>query len=159
MQLRPYGPTDAGAVLALNQGALEAVSRLDGARLDTLVGLADRAVVVGDGDTLAGFALVFAPGCAYDSVNYAWFGERYDDFRYIDRVVVAPAHRRRGVGTLLYDHVEEAARPAGRTACEVYAEPPNIASLGFHAVRGYVDVGRLAQTGGKTCAMLVKELG
>jgi predicted GNAT superfamily acetyltransferase len=34
-----------------------------------------------------------------------------------------------------------------------------VASLAFHAARGYVEVGRLLQTNGKTCSMLVKELG
>jgi predicted GNAT superfamily acetyltransferase len=40
----------------------------------------------------------------------------------------------------------------------VYAEPPNAGSLAFHAARGYVEIGRLEQAGGKVAAMLVKVL-
>lgn len=158
MQLRAYAPSDAEPVLALNQAALEGVGTLDRDRLDWLAGLADRVEVADDAGTVAGFAVLLRPGTAYDSRNYAWFAQRYADFGYLDRVVVAPTHRRRGVGTLLYDRMEEHVSGAGRMALEVYAEPPNVASLAFHAGRGYVEVGRVAQPGGRTAAMLVLDL-
>lgn len=159
MLLRPYDPRDADTVLALNQGALDAVGPLDPASLARLVQQAGEvAMVVEDDGSVVGFALVLGPGADYASRNYAWFGALYADFRYLDRVVAAPIHRRRGVGTALYDHLENAARGAGRLACEVYSEPPNVASLAFHAARGYAEVGRLAQDNGKICTMLVKEL-
>lgn len=158
MHLRPYQPADAAAVLALNQAALDAVTPLDADRLDQLVALAAQVSVIVDGDVVAGFAMVFAPGSSYDSANYAWFAARYDDFRYLDRVVVAPTHRRRGVGTTLYDHLEASATRSGRMALEVYVEPPNVASLAFHHARGYAEQGRLPQPGGKVCSMLVKQL-
>lgn len=170
MRLRPYDPADADAVHALNQGALDGVGPLDRAGLDRLVGQADEVAVVAgpdgtddpDADGLdgpvAGFALVLRPGAEYASRNYAWFAERFADFHYLDRVVVAPTHRRRGVATMLYDHLEAAAHDAGRLTCEVYSEPPNVVSLAFHAGRGYVEIGQLAQDNGKTCSMLVKQL-
>ncbi len=77
---------------------------------------------------------------------------------YLDRVVVAPQYRRRGVGTLIYDAAEERARARGRMALEVYVDPPNAPSLTFHERRGYGEVGRLVQANGKACSMLVKEL-
>ena len=155
---RPYEPSDADAVLALNQGALDAVSSLDPDRLAWLVSLADRCLVITDGDRLAGFAVLIGPGTAYDSINYAWFAERYDGFGYLDRIVVDPAYRRTGVGSRLYDAAEAASARQGRMTLEVYVEPPNPASLAFHGSRGYVEVGRLAQSNGKTCGMFVKEL-
>ena len=158
MHLRPFQPADADAVLALNQSALDAVTSLDADRLELLAELAAQVTVVVDQDAIAGFAIVFAPGSSYDSANYAWFAARYDDFRYLDRVVVAPTHRRRGVGTTLYDHLEAAAAASGRMALEVYVEPPNVASLAFHRARGYAEQGRLPQPGGKVCTMLVKPL-
>lgn len=159
MRLRPYEPDDADAVLALNQANLDAVGWLDGERLEWLVGMADLSLVADESGALAGFTIVFAPGTAYDSVNYAWFGQRYDDFGYLDRVVVAPAYRRSGVGTLIYDVAEDHVRPRGRMALEVYAEPPNEPSLAFHHRRGYVEADRFRQGNGKVCAMLVKPLG
>jgi len=158
VRLRPYEPPDADAVLALNQANLDAVGWLDPDRLEWLVGLADSSLVADDGGALAGFAITLAPGTVYDSINYAWFAQRYDDFSYLDRIVVAPPHRRSGVGSLIYDEAEASARPHGRLTAEVYVEPPNESSLAFHRRRGYAEVGRLRQSNGKTCSMLVKEL-
>lgn len=156
--VRPYEPRHAGQVLALNQSHLDAVGPLNAARQDWLVGMTEACLVVEDGEALAGFVMTLPPGTAYDSPNYRWFSERYDSFSYLDRVVVAASHQRRGIGHLLYDAVEATARPRGRMALEVYAEPPNVGSLAFHAARGYVEVGRTTQANGKVCAMFVKEL-
>ena len=158
MRLRPYESTDADAVLALNQANLDAVGWLDAERLEWLVGLADSSLVAADDDVLAGFAITLAPGTAYDSLNYAWFAQRYDEFSYLDRIVVAPAYRRSGVGSLIYDAAEGQARRQGRLTAEVYVKPPNEPSLAFHRRRGYAEVGRLEQANGKTCSMLAKEL-
>ena len=158
VHLRPYEPPDADAVLALNQANLDAVGWLDKARLDWLVGLASSSLVAEDGGELAAFAITLTPGTAYDSINYAWFAQQYDDFSYLDRIVVAPAYRRSGVGTLIYDAAEDRARRRGRLTAEVYVDPPNESSLAFHRRRGYAEVGRLRQANGKTCSMLVKEL-
>jgi predicted GNAT superfamily acetyltransferase len=157
-ELRPYTEADAAAVLELNQSHLDGVGPLDLERQAWLVSLTDACLVVEDDGAVVGFVMTLAPGTAYDSANYAWFGERYDTFGYLDRVVVADSHQRRGLGRMLYDAVEDLARPRGRMALEVYAEPPNVASLAFHAARGYVEVGRLPQSNGKVAAMLVKEL-
>lgn len=157
MLLRPYESADAEQILALNQAALDGVGPLDLDRLHWLAGLTDLALVADDGG-IAGFAFVLCPRTGYDSVNYRWFGERYETFGYLDRVVVAPDRRRRGVGGLLYDAAEDASRSTGRLVCEVYVDPPNEASLAFHSARGYAEVGRLRQADGKLSAMLVKEL-
>ena len=158
VRLRPYEPADAEPVLALNQANLDAVGWLDAERLAWLVDLADSALVADAGGDLAGFAITLVPGSPYDSVNYGWFSQRYDDFSYLDRIVVAPAYRRSGVGTLIYDAAEDRARRHGRLTAEVYIDPPNESSLAFHRRRGYAQVGRLRQANGKTCSMLVKEL-
>ena len=89
---------------------------------------------------------------SYGSINYRWFEANQTFSSYVDRVAIAPTHRRRGVGTLLYDEVERALP----VALEVYVDPPNEASLEFHARRGYVEVGRLLQENGKTVVLLVK---
>ncbi len=152
MTLRPIRPSDLDTVLALNQGALDAVGPLDPDRLDWLVGLSSRALVADIDGAIGGFVITIAPGSAYDSVNYRWFEERYDDHNYLDRIVVAPTHRRLGIASQLYDEIETLLP----VTLEVYAEPPNIASLGFHAARGYQEVGRLPQDNGKIAAMFLK---
>lgn len=157
MQLRDYDQQDAGQVLALNQSHLDSVGPLDEERLAWLVDLAERVLVADDDGTVAGFVVLVGPDSRYDSPNYRWHADRRTAL-YLDRVVVAPTHRRRGLGTLLYDAAEEMAVPYGAMTLEVYAEPPNEGSLAFHAQRGYVEVGRLGQAGGKVAAMLVKDL-
>lgn len=158
MRLREYDEQDAELVLALNQSNLDAVGPLDQQRLGWLVSLAERVLVADDDGAVAGFVVLIGPGSAYDSPNYRWHAQRRSAL-YLDRVVVAPTARRRGIGTLLYDAAEELAGPYGAITLEVYAEPPNEVSLAFHASRGYVEVGRLSQEGGKVAAMLVKPLG
>ena len=123
-------------VLTLNQANLDGIGPLDDDRLRWLLEMAstDGQALVADDGEIAGFAMVFEPDTAYDSSNYRWFVERYDAFGYLDRIVVAPTHRRRGVGTLLDGEAraEDGARGPGRLVCEVYVEPPNVASLAFH---------------------------
>ncbi len=157
MHLRPYdATTDAEPVLALNQANLDAVGRLDAQRLAWLVDIADSVLVGEDDGALAGFVVLIGPDGPYDSINYRWYAKTLPTFLYLDRVVVAPSHRRRGVGTQLYDAAEARAVPYGVMALEVYAVPPNEGSLAFHAARGYVELDRLEQANGKTAAMLVK---
>lgn len=158
MLLRPISDADVASVLDLNAASVDALSPLDGARLADLRALTTTADVVDVEGEVAAFVLVFGASVAYDSVNYRWFGARYPDFAYLDRIVVGERWRRRGIGRLVYDAVEQTVGPRGRVVCEVYAEPPNHASLAFHRDRGYVEVGRVEQENGKVTAMLVKEL-
>ncbi len=158
VRLRDYDERDAAAVLALNQSNLEGVGPLDPDRQRWLVAIASQALVAEDAGEVVGFALVFGPRTDYDSTNYRWFVQRMDDFGYLDRIVVAPAHRRRGIASMLYDAAEGGAQAHGRLVCEVYVEPPNVASLAFHAARGYTEVGRVPQANGKVCTMLAKRL-
>jgi predicted GNAT superfamily acetyltransferase len=143
LRLRHVTPADHDLVLALNEKNVEALAPMDLDRLRELEGLAHRFDVVEvDGD-FGGFVLTFTPGSAYDSVNYAWFSARHDRFYYLDRIVLADGVRRRGVGTFVYDELEQVAAPYGRLALEVNLLPRNDASLAFHERRGYVEVGRL----------------
>jgi predicted GNAT superfamily acetyltransferase len=158
VHLRPLTDDDTTAVLALNHASVESLAPLDEQRLAALRAMAWRAGAVEADGEVAAFVLVFTAGVGYDSDNYRWFSRRYDDFCYLDRIVVGSRWRRRGIGRLIYDDMEQAAVPHGRLTCEVNAEPPNEASLAFHAARGYVEVGRLTHDGGKVTAMLCKQL-
>ena len=156
--LRPIGPDDRAAVLALNHEHVELLSPLDDERLDLLRTEADRADVIEVDGEPAGFVLTFAPGAAYDSQNYRWHAERFGaHFYYLDRVVVAPAHRGTGVAHAAYDLLEDLAAPYGRVVLEVNADPPNEPSLRFHRRRGYAEVGRLGPPG-HVVALMSREL-
>jgi uncharacterized protein len=145
IRLRPVRDDDLDEVLALNELEVEMLAPMDDARAHELRGLADRFDVVEVGGDFGGFVVTFAPGTAYDSENYRWFGERHGGtgFYYLDRFVLHPSQRRRGIGGRVYNAIESAAAPYGRMTLEVNVVPPNEASLAFHARRGYVEVGRL----------------
>ena len=154
--LRPLTPDDVADVLALNERHVELLAPLSADRLDQLVVWADTAAAIDVDGAFAGFVLTFASGSAYDGENFGWFGERYADFCYLDRVVIHEGFRRRGLGSRLYDELESA---CGRPlfTLEVNIDPPNEPSLAFHRTRGFTDIGR-RESGGHTVTMMTKPL-
>ena len=161
-RLRPMTDADQQAVLRLNEEHVAVLSPMDAARLRAIRGWAQRCDVVevresaGGPWRTAGFVVVIGPGSAYDSAKYQWFARTYDDFLYLDRIVLDTSVHRRGLGTLAYDAVEADASVHGRMCLEVDVDPPNTASLGFHAARGFVEVARLGEPGA-TVSMQVKQ--
>jgi uncharacterized protein len=157
MQLREATDADQPALLELNQDSVQELSPLDAERLRYILALAHRSVVVErDGEVLA-FAIAIAPGTDYDSRNYARLSERFERFLYLDRIAVAAGARRQGLGAMLYDALEDAARPFGRMVCDVNVQPPNEPSLAFHAARGYQPLEELAHAE-KKVVLMSKEL-
>lgn len=141
--LRPLRDTDVADVLTLNERNVATLAPMDEARLHELRDLADRFDVLDVDGAFAGFVITFAPGTAYDSENYRWFGARHHRFYYLDRIVLHEDFRRRGLGGFVYDEMERVAAPYRRLSLEVNLVPRNDASLAFHEARGYVEVGRL----------------
>ncbi len=144
-------------MLALNQACTPHVGAVDRPRLESIVDEATLALVARDGDGLAGFVLVLGPGASYDSPNYRWFGERYPEFRYVDRIAVDPRVHRSGLGARLYGAVFDHARSAGSpvVTCEVNLEPPNPVSQRFHTSLGFVEVGRQEYAGGTAAVQML----
>lgn len=141
-RLRPIGAADHDAVLAWNEANVEVLAPLDEPRLIELLEQGDGVIIENDGIDV-GFVLTFAAGSAYDSPNYRWFAARQPAFLYLDRVVVDPSVRRSGVGSRVYDAIEELAATLGPVMClEVVLDPPNEPSLTFHRRRGYLEVGQ-----------------
>ncbi len=157
MQLRDATDADHAALLALNADSVLELSALDERRLRYILALAHRALVVEDGGEVLAFALAIAPGTDYDSANYARLGELFERFLYLDRIAVAQRARRKGLGTMLYDAMERAARPFGRMVLDVNVVPANEPSLAFHAARGYEPL-ELLEHPGKTVQLMSKEL-
>lgn len=146
MLLRPYRADDLRPLHAINQAEVPAVGD---ETLDALGHIADQsviAIVAEDDDRIAGFCLVLGPGADYDSGNFLWFSERYEEFVYLDRIAIAPGFQRRGLGRAMYAEVERLAAERCPTAThftlEVNLRPRNDTSLAFHAALGFVEVGR-----------------
>ncbi len=75
--------------------------------------MAFAAVHVGAADALL---LAFDQDAAYDNPNFAWFKARTSRFVYVDRIVVAPAARGRGLAKALYLDLFRRARGHARLA-------------------------------------------
>ena len=141
--IRDARPADFPAIAALNAQSERYLSPMSAARLAQLHAWAAYHRVIELGAEVVAFLVAFREGADYDSPNYRWFKERYASFVYIDRVVVAPAHRGRGFASALYDDVFAFAREngIGTMTCEFDTDPPNEVSRGFHAGFGFREVG------------------
>jgi predicted GNAT superfamily acetyltransferase len=158
--VRPFEERDVDDVLELNELEVEKLAPMDEAKLREIHALADRFDVIELDGSFVGFVITVRPGSGYWSDNYQWYVDKYGDrFYYLDRVVMHERARGRGLGSQVYDALEERARPYGRLALEVNVEPPNEPSLAFHRSRGYEPVGEIADDDGHRRVMLVKELG
>lgn len=162
MLLRDYRPDDLEAIHRINQGQVPAVGT---ETLEDLGDIADEsliALVAEVDDQIAGFSLVLAPGADYDSINYLWFSERYDDFVYLDRVAFPAAFQGRGLGRAMYAEVErltDLRRPtATHFTLEVNLRPRNDQSLAFHARLGFEEVGQLETDYGTLVSLMAKPI-
>ena len=139
VHIRDVASGDAEALLALNNQAVPAVNGHDADSLSELLAMADRGWVVDDGGRIGGMLVAFTPGAKYESLNYRRLSRRYDDFAYVDRIVIASTHRRLGLAGRLYDVLAGHAADLGhrRLLCEVNVEPPNPQSIAFHEASGW----------------------
>jgi uncharacterized protein len=150
---------DEAAILALNRAHVAETSTLEAAELRSLLA---QAFHVGTCDRgREAFLIALDQDAAYLSPNFLWFKSRHERFVYIDRVIVAPAQRGRGLARLLYEELIAAAAQARHTliGCEVNVEPPNPGSDAFHAALGFAEVGRAVLPGGvKRVRYLTREI-
>lgn len=161
--MRSVSPSDLAEILEHNNHAVPAVNELAMTDLEAFVEMAHSFLVIDAPDgSIAGFMIgLTGPGMPYDSMNYAWFSERYDSFIYVDRIVVAESGRGLGVGSQLYATFADRGVADGFDVmlAEVNIRPRNEVSLAFHDARGFVSVGEQDTDGGtKRVTMLEKSL-
>jgi predicted GNAT superfamily acetyltransferase len=164
--IRDIAGDDIGWLLALNNASVPHVNGLDRQSLADILTMAGYARTVLNNGEPAGALLAFWPGTDYASVHYRWFEQRFRNFLYVDRVIIASTARGSGLGRILYDDLEEFARAEGspRIALEVNRQPPNLGSLAFHERLGFAPVGELThdrEPGGgepKRVVLMVKPL-
>jgi uncharacterized protein len=142
--IRDAKPGDFAQILALNAESVHFLSSLDVARLRHLHAQAAYHRVVEVSGAVAAFLLAFRERADYDSPNYLWFAQRYAQFLYIDRVVVASAAQGSGFGIQLYNDIAAFAAAAGvaNLTCEYDLDPPNPVSARFHQRFGFREIGR-----------------
>jgi predicted GNAT superfamily acetyltransferase len=158
--LRDCVAADYASILRLNEEAIPAVNRISRDELAALHRQSASLRLATVGGLVAGFLLALRQGAEYKSQNYQWFSQEYDQFGYVDRVVVGSLFRGGGVGRLLYDDLRQRCGDAPVLCCEVNLRPPNPASLAFHHVIGFSEVGQQETEGGaKRVSLQVLTLG
>ena len=88
-----------------------------------------------------GFIFLYDEKTEYDSLNYLYFKSRYQKFLYVDRIIIAGEHQKKGYGQQLYDFVIDTHNP-DIFCCEVNITPPNRQSLSFHQKYGFKEIGQ-----------------
>lgn len=148
------------SVLALNNAAGPGILPMDAAKLRFFWENADYFRVAEKDGLLAGFLIALSQEAEHDSPNFLWFRERYPEFLYIDRIVVASTRRGAGVGRVFYADVQSFAElRLPRLAAEVFMESSSHPALLFHGSFGFREVGQQVMPGlGLRACMLVKEL-
>jgi hypothetical protein len=159
MPANPESSADEAAILALNRAHVAETSGLEAAELRSLLA---QAFHVGTCDRgREAFLIALDQDAVYSSPNFQWFKSRHERFVYIDRVIVAPSERGRGLARLLYEELIAAAARAHHVliGCEVNVVPPNPASDAFHAALGFSEVGRAILPGvAKQVRYLIREV-
>ncbi len=160
LSIREAQLDDIDWIIALNAANTPAVSKLSREQYLELENMCCATLIAegGEGERL-GFVMLMAPGRGYDSLNYKWFEDRLDSFLYVDRVAVAEAGRRKGVGLALYAEALEMAEAHGAVvlAAEVNIEPMNFVSLDFHKRLGFQALGDFTNSdSSKVVRMLVR---
>ena len=127
----------------LNQENTPEVGNLSSVNeLRSLIQLSALIFFVLNEEEVIGFVICFREGSEYHSLNYKFFSDCENKFLYIDRVVIKNGFRRKGAGTILYNHLSSISDKADLPlCCEVNTIPKNEISLNFHAKNGFVDVG------------------
>ena len=152
---------DLEVILQLNQANLPHVGSVS---LTHMQYLFDRAIYFREatsGDNIAGFLIAFDKRSDYKSPNYLWFKKHYENFIYIDRIIIASTYRRRGIALALYKNLEELAceRQVPIMACEYNLHPNNETSRICHRQYGFGEVGRQETEGGKkTVSLQIKQI-
>jgi predicted GNAT superfamily acetyltransferase len=116
------------AILELNNAHAKELSTLDEPALLALVRKSFLALRVGRSNALL---IALDETAEYDNPNFEWFSARFDRFVYVDRVVVEPTSRGRGLARQMYERLFAEARAAQhhRIVCEIIRANVRNASL------------------------------
>ncbi|MDO1529938.1 GNAT family N-acetyltransferase [Fulvimonas sp. R45] len=160
LAIRDVREHELDAVLAINNAAGRTILPLDNAQLRYFYDHADYFRVAEIDGHLAGFLIALREGGDYASPNYRWFGEHYPQFVYIDRIVIASAYHRHGLGRVFYCDVNSYAEVrVPLLACEVFLEPRDDVVVLFHGTYGFQEVGQQRmEPDGRQVSLLAKEL-
>ncbi len=161
VHIRDMHEDDAEELLGLNEANLPHVSSISPKDFDHLQRQACYFRIAEVRGKIAGFLLAFDPEADYGSLNFLWFKERYPAFVYIDRIIIAPVARRKGIASCLYNDLERFAcmQQIPLMTCEYNLLPKNEESRLFHLKYGFMEAGtQKTDHGKKTVSLQVKQV-
>jgi len=142
-------------LLQINSANVPAVGALDESSLLTLLDWSCTTLVADVDGRCVGFCVVLPPGTGYQSPNYRYFMDRWPEFRYVDRIAIDDAARRRGIGAAMYREIA-ARHPMLPLVLEVNVVPPNEGSMRFHLREGFREIERLETRPGNVVSLMVR---
>ena len=156
MKLRNYEVKDLEKILELNEKLVHFLSPLTKESLKKLISQCDFTLVVEIDGNLEAFVLALSENKNYESVNYQWFLKNYNEFLYIDRIVVSQKYQGQGIGKEIYINIIKKAKKENYPylLAEIDVKPPNPKSLNFHKSFGFKEVGRQSIYNGKKVVSL-----
>lgn len=142
--IRNVADRDFDCIIKLNDSEVRQTSPMDMEQLGSLVRLSCYCKVAVLGDEIAAFLIALRDNVPYRNDNYNWFSANFQEFLYVDRIVVGSAFSGRRIGSALYMDMFEFARSKGLpfVTCEYNVDPPNPASRAFHDGFGFREFGR-----------------
>lgn len=160
LSIRDVREDELDSVLALNNAVGPRILPLDATRLRWFHTHASYFRVAEIDGVVAGFLIAMRENTAHTSPNFLWFRERYPEFVYIDRIVIAESYRRDGLGRILYCDVNSYSEVrVPLLTCEVFLEPRDDAAVLFHGTYGFNEVGQHVMADvGRPVSLLAKSL-
>jgi len=155
--IRPMSSSDIDVVWAINQENIPAVGEETVEVLSNLHAMSTISLVAEVDNVVVGFCMVLSPQTSYQSPNYLYFCERFDDFVYLDRVAVTSGFQGWGIGAALYRQVEELT-DSSMFVLEVNTKPRNEGSLRFHTREGFTLLEEVETRPGKVVGFMMKKL-
>ncbi|WP_166423019.1 GNAT family N-acetyltransferase [Paraglaciecola sp. 20A4] len=143
IRIREVTEADFVRIIGLNQAEVAHTSPMNLVDIAKLHGFSAYHRVITVDDAVAGFLLVMCPESEYINENYGWFKKHYDNFMYIDRIVLDIRYQGKQLGHALYRDLFSFSllRGCQRVVCEYNVVPSNIPSAKFHQRMGFTEVG------------------
>ena len=137
--IRELHSRDIEGVLKLNNESVPAVNKLVTSDLENILSMSKKSWGIEIGENIVAALITLESGEPYQSDNYIWLETQFNNFCYVDRIMVHVAAKRNGYGKKLYATLESYAKEMGIEVllCEVNVEPPNPHSLACHTDLGW----------------------
>ncbi len=130
------------AAWRLNQKACPAALQLSEADFDERFEASGLRLLETRNDQLVAFAMGMTSRNPLPDFSLLWFVTRFDDFLFLERLVVDPGVRRTGIASALLERVLQACREEGMSSvcCQVHDRPANREAHAFVLARGFLAI-------------------